>query len=228
MPREVLAALHQALRFGPGHCPPGLFAGGVPSIVRALKVHSNNISHARHVALEETYPRLLRLIGPEAFHRQAEPFLDQDDVSSRRLDAIGEGFERQFKEPAHRDLARTEWAWLQAFHAAEADTLMLAELAAMRPKDLLSVRFGVHPAAHWFALEELTSFRWDYAIADEGDILLITRPKVEVLLRRIDHKPARVLSLLSDSRVAGELPGLDLPALITLIDAGAVVLETRP
>lgn len=76
MQPDDLNAFHQALRLGPGFCPPDLFEGTVPAIVRGLKAHANNIGYARHMALEETYPRLARRVGPAAFHEAAERFLE--------------------------------------------------------------------------------------------------------------------------------------------------------
>ena len=106
MQPDALTGLHQALRFGPGYCPPNLFEGSVPAIGRGLKVHANNISHARHVALEETYPRLVDLMGLEEFHAAAEAFLERDGICFRALDSIGEGFEQLLDDAAHRNLAR--------------------------------------------------------------------------------------------------------------------------
>jgi hypothetical protein len=225
---DALTGMHQALRFGPGYCPPDLFDGSVPAIVRGLKVHANNISHARHVALEETYPRLIRLMGLEAFHAVAEVFLERDRVTSRPLDAIGEGFAQLLGDSSHRNLARAEWAWLESFHAAEAGALTLAELAALDPEALIAARLALHPAARRIVLEDPYWLAWDNAMPGEGNILLLTRPESEVLVRRVDEAAERVLSLLSTSCPAGDLSGASPTTLITLIDAGAVVLEKLP
>lgn len=226
MQPDVFTSLHQALRFGPGYCPRELFEGSVPAIVRGLKVHANNISHARHVALEETYPRLLELMGIAAFHAAAEAFLESDGVTCRSLDTIGEGFEKLLDDPTHRNLARAEWAWLDAFHAAEGEALALAALAGIDPETLITARLALHPATRWFALEDPHSLAWD--IAGEGNVLLVTRPQTEVLLRRADSVAADILSLLSKSCAASDVLGADPTTLIALIDAGAVVLEKLP
>ena len=228
MQPDALAGLHQALRFGPGHCPPNLFDGSVPAIVRGLKAHANNISHARHVALEETYPRLVGLIGLKEFHAAAEAFLERDGVCSRALDGIGEGLEQLLDHAAHRNLARAEWAWLETFHAAEGEALTLAELAGLDPATLIAARAGLHPAARWFALEDPHWLGWDNAMAGEGNVLLLTRPENEVLVRRVDEDAADVLSLLSKSCPAGDLLGTEPATLIMLIAAGAVMLEKLP
>jgi Putative DNA-binding domain len=222
---DTLTGLHQALRFGPGHCPPSLFEGSVPAIVRGLKVHANNIAHARNVALEETYPRLVGLMGLEEFHAAAEAFLERDGICSRALDRVGEGFEQLLDDAAHRNLARAEWAWLETFHAAEGEALTLAELAGLDPQTLIAGRAALHPAARWLALEDPYWLAWDNAMAGEGNVLLLTRPESEVLVRRVDEAAADVLSLLSKSCPAGDLLGTQPAMLIMLINAGAVMLE---
>lgn len=225
---DPFIAFHRALEFGPGSCPADLFAGSVPSIVRGLKVHANNIAYARHMALEQSYPRLLQLLGLQAFHDAAERFLDQPQIANRSLDSLGEGFTQLLDDPAHRNLGNAEWAWLQVFHAAEAKALTLAELATLDAETLIGARFSLHSAVRWFPLEEPFQLPWDHPLSDDGEALLLTRPESEVKLQRIDSGATAVLSLLSTPCTPGELLGTEALKLIALIDAGAIVLEERP
>jgi hypothetical protein len=220
-------AFREALLRGPGYCPADLFEGCVPAIVRGLKVHANNISHARHVALEETYPRLVRAMGLEAFHEAAERFLAQSFVWSRGLDALGEGFEQVLGDPVHRDIARVEWAWLEAFHAADAEALTLEKLAALEPDKLLGARLSLHPATRWLKLELADEFEWDSSAPCNGDVVHLSRPGADVSVRRLDAEPASLLPLISNSCPVAQLLGTDLTALIALVDAGTVILETH-
>lgn len=220
-------AFREALLRGPGYCPANLFEGSVPAIVRGLKVHANNISHARHVALEETYPRLVRAMGLEAFHEAAERFLAQSIVWSRGLGALGEGFERVLGEPVHRDIARVEWMWLEAFHAADVEALTLEKLAALEPDKLLGARLSLHPATRWLELEHADEFEWDSAAECNGDVVVLSRPGVDVSVRRLNPEPASLLPLISNSCPVEQLLGTDLTALIMLVDAGTVILETH-
>jgi hypothetical protein len=222
---DPLIALHQALRFGPGYCPPELFEGSVPAIVRGLRVHANNIAHARHIALEETYPRLLRKMGEHAFRHAAEAFLDLPGVLGRSLDALGAGFDEYLAEAGERDLARTEWAWLEAFHAFDAAALVLAELAAMKPESLVDAALGLHPATRIAVLEEPAAFAWDEPIGGAGEDLLLTRPDAELKLRWIGPAEAKLVRLLASSPVPMTVLDEEPAALISLIDAGALVLE---
>jgi hypothetical protein len=221
--REPLTAFHEALRFGPGRCPPDLFEGSVPHIVRGLKVHANNISHARHVALEETYPRLLERMGAEAFHRAADDFLGSGAIAGRWLDGIGQGFEEYLEDASHRDLARTEWAWLEAFHAKEAVAITLAELAAMKAEELVNVPLRPHPALRLVRLEQPRSFDWNPPLTGDGDHLLIARPNAEVMLRRIAAAEVDIIAWLERPTAEDEL-GRNPESLLTLIEAGALCL----
>ncbi len=224
MQPEPFTAFYQALQFGPGRCPPNLFAGTVPEIVRGLKVHANNIAHARHVALEETYPRLVRDLGPETFQAAAATFLDDPTVLDRSLDAIGFGFENALRDPAQRDLARAEWAWLESFHAMDAHALGIDELANMRPERLVKAVLGLHPAARCFALECPQDLKWDAPVPGTGDYLLLTRPRTEVLLRRIEGAEAEILDRIA-ARPTGDLLTNDPTLLIMLVSAGTILME---
>lgn len=224
MLHEQLSAFHQALRFGLGHCPPDLFEGSVPSIVRGLKVHANNVAHVRHVALEETYPRLLNRMGADAFHAAADSFLDGTAALSLPLDALGEGFETVLDVNIHRDLARVEWAWLQSFHAGEAEALTLAALASFRPEELVETRIALHPATRLVRLEEPALFDWGGSSCGNGGEVLLTRPDATVLLRRVDAVSAQSIALLESNPRAGELLGGDPTIMLALIEAGAIYL----
>ncbi len=220
---DAFAAMRDTLQHGPGHCPADLFAGEVAGIVRGLKVHANQIAHARHIALEDTYPRLRARTGAEAFHVLADAHLASKRVRGKSLDGLGAGLERLLQAPAMRDLARAELAWLQAYHARDAAPLTSADIAALDPEELLDLTVERHPAARVIGLEEPKTSPWDEPVAGEGAYLLVTRPGVQVMLRRIDHvlawnrcrKPARVAALLE--------AGVEPTALFELVAAGALI-----
>jgi hypothetical protein len=222
---DPLNAFHQAIRLGPDYCPPELFDGSVQAIVRGLKVHANNVAHARHVALEETYPRLLAAVGAEQFHHAVDCFLDRTEILHRPLDAIGEGFADEFDAAADRDLARSEWAWLEAFHAAEADALTLPQLAAMTPDALASARIAAHSAVRLLTLEARNVFAWNPAIDGEGQHLLVTRPDAEVRFRFVDDEEAAIINRLQTEGPSSEVLGASPAALVGLIESGALCLE---
>ncbi|HEX3422654.1 MAG TPA: putative DNA-binding domain-containing protein [Sphingomicrobium sp.] len=227
MQPDALTEFHQAVRFGPAHCPSDLFAGSAPAIVRGLKVHANNIAHARHVALADTYPRLRKQMGTESFDALAGRFLDSPAVLDRSLDGLGQGLDALVEDPRYHDLARAEWAWLQAFHAAERQPLSLADLGMMNPEKLLRASFGLHPATHIVAIERPGNFLWDEPIAGDGDCLLITRPDANVCLRWVGPAEAEIVTMLERRQSAADLLGGNPASLLALIEAGAIYLGDR-
>ena len=140
-------AMRATLAFGPGHCPPDLFEGSVEAVVRGLKAHANTISHARHVALEETFLELREMIGAKAFHQAAERHLKQADVLGRSLDELGRGLEVQLADAASRDMARLEYAWLESYNAPDAEPLTPADIAGLDADSLVELPTARHPAA---------------------------------------------------------------------------------
>lgn len=214
MLHEAQAAMQATLAFGPGHCPPDLFAGTVPAIVRGLKAHANTISHARFIALEESYPKLRDEIGAAAFHRAAERHLDDPNVRLRTLDQLGEGFERQLIRATWRNLARTEWAWLEAYHAPDAAAFSIEALALLAPEELVAVSVDRHPAARLIMLEE-----------GQG-AMIVTRPEADVQVTPLNPDSADLFASIDCAVPLGTLLATSpAPTILALIAAGAVIAQ---
>jgi hypothetical protein len=173
------------LAHGPAALPPGLFAGAPDRILLGLATHANTISHARLIALEESFPRLRALIGEEAFNTQTRSAIE-DGVGIRQpLASIGRDFPgwlaARGAPPVEVALAQVELAWLESYHAAEGDALVAEGLAGLDQGALLAQSIAAHPAARlcralpkiWQVLEmEHASEPW----------LLIARPDADVSL----------------------------------------------
>src|SRR3546814_20089502 len=87
------AAIAATLLHGPGHLPADLFAGSDAAVLRGLRVHANTISHARLVALEETFPRTRDYLGEEEFNRLSRRFVEEGGAQRRRSEErrVGKG-----------------------------------------------------------------------------------------------------------------------------------------
>lgn len=145
------AAMMQALDHGPAYLPADLFAGSPARVLAGMKVHANTISHARLVALEDTFPRTRELIGHDRFNEHSRLYLEQPGVTARPLAEIGKGFDLFLLERGERrglaGLARFELQWLASYHAADVAPLLLADLAGIAPDDLMDLAVVRHPAA---------------------------------------------------------------------------------
>lgn len=214
---ELQHAFREALALGPGHYPPDLFAGPVDSIVLGLKAHANTIAHARHVALEETFPRTLALLGPELFHDIANEHLADPATCCLPLVRIGEGFAGRLPDEA-RDLAAVELAWLEAHGAADALPFDLAAIAELTAQAVASTVVWRHPATRLIELS--APFSWDGETMC-GDAAMITRPHATVMVTVADEATRSMISQLDWPRPMGELLEQDQVAVAVLVKAGA-------
>ena len=242
---QIQTAMMQAIDHGPDFLPDDLFAGTRARALTGMKVHANTISHARLVALEDTFPRTRAWLGHDRFNQHSRLYLEQPGVSALMLSRIGALFPAYLADrneaAAPGDLARFEWLWLEAYHAAEAPSLSLADLAGIAPERLMDIAIAPHPAAslvlfdrdvHRLIGEEVPG------LADAHAILL-TRPEAEVLVTPATSQMRAILSAMKNPVTIGNLlaslsepEGRDqvstddfMPALIALIEAGALILE---
>lgn len=241
MLEQLQVDMMQALDNGPDFLPDRLFAGPHQRVLAGMKVHANTISHARLVALEDTFPRTLELLGHTRFNEHSRLYIRRPGVTAVALGNIGYGFGDFLAEQAEHlaaDLARFEWSWLASFHAADAEPLKLADLAGIEPDELPGVPVIAHPAARLVRQEPATIARLGLPPIDDttDPALLIVRPKAEVRIVRPSAAMARLFeqaeecinigNLLTASHEQGvkdQLSPEDLmPALIALIEAGAL------
>lgn len=216
------AAIAATLLHGPGYLPAGLFAGDDTAVLRGLRVHANTISHARLVALEETFPRTREHLGDAEFNRQSRAFVEGGGAEALALPDIGRDFAGWLADPLAADVARIEWAWLESYHAAEADPLRLADLAGQDEATLLRLPVRLHPAAR---IVTLTS---DAALPSGTTALLVIRPAAEVRLLALHPAEDAALDLAKEisplgnpiARLAEQHPDGGA-AIAALIDAGA-------
>jgi Putative DNA-binding domain len=137
---------------GPNRLDPALFVGQPDRILLGLKAHANTISHARIVGLEETFPLTRQHLGDAAFNALARKFVETDTAKASDANRIGLGFPDCLSDPATRELALIEWAWLESYHAAEAVPMTLGDLAALDEAALLALAIAPHPSARIVAV----------------------------------------------------------------------------
>lgn len=232
----------RALELGPAHLPDGIFARGRDRALAGMKVHANTISHARLVALEDTFPRTRALLGAELFNEYSRRFLHPPGETARALALIGGRYPPFLAEVGAArgavDLARFEWCWLEAYHAAEAPSLKLGELAGLAGDALMAVTLDRHPAAFVdeFDAMVLELIGREVPGLVEAKAILLTRPDAEVLVSPATAEMAGIFALLDAPSSIGNLfvrctepaannrlePEEFMPALIALIEAGTL------
>jgi hypothetical protein len=136
-------------------------------------------------------------------------------------------------EASITDLATIEWAWLEAYHAADAKPLLLETIGAMGEAALLDLQVAAHPAMRLVALTApLSAALSDVATDGQPHAILIVRPEAEVRLVALDAATTALVEKCATPVTIGNLLGLAAEQLgmtdpsgpvLTLIGAGALV-----
>lgn len=239
--QDMLSALDQ----GPSSLVFSDFAGSADRILMGMKVHANTVTHARLVALEETFPRLRGQLGHERFNDLSRSYLDGSHARDCPLDGIGQAFPfwlGSMGETEGASVARFEWCWLESYHAPEAQAMQLADLAGLSEDDLLGVIVGLHPATRVQELDPALRHHVEPDMPEIGSAaaILIARPEAEVRVAPLTATEATVVNWLDTPATIRNLfarwteqedtepdavQGF-MPALITLLNCGALVRGT--
>lgn len=178
------------LQNGPEHLPADLFTESADRALLGLKAHANTISHARLVALENTYPRLRDHMGHEKFHALSRDYIEQDHILLCDMNGIAADFAKFLTQngagATENDLARIEWAWLESYRAAEGDSIELNEIAALDEEKLLGLTLSNHPAVRLILLTGELSHELNELGDDTPFALMTTRPEAQVLLNPLN------------------------------------------
>ncbi len=204
----------------PGQAPVGLDPEGRADAAR-FDVYRNNVTVSLIEALEAGYPAIRRLVGEAFFRACAAHYVTCEPPRSPIMLHYGKSFPeflRHFEPlagyPYLADVARIERAWLEAYHAAEAEPLdpaALAGVAGHRARDLC---FTLHPSVRVVrsAFPALTLWRLNVAEDDPPPIqlgagaedALIVRPGAEVEVRAMPPGGAAFLETLAGGGTLAE------------------------
>lgn len=213
---------------------------------RRFDVHRNNRMVSLIEALETSFPVVHRLVGNDFFRAAAKIYIRRWPPRSPVLLLYGESFGDFLEnfEPAQGvpylgDVARLEWARLKAFHAADAEPLSAARLAAVPPQDLAGLRFALHPSLQLLASRWPVASIWADEAADMavGQQVAVIRPTLSVELRVLPPGGHAFLAALAAGATLGEAaetalashPDFDLSAhLQGLFALGAVTALLLP
>ncbi|MEA1647747.1 DNA-binding domain-containing protein [Nitrospirillum sp. BR 11164] len=210
---------------------PGAVAGA------RLKIYRANVQQSLAEALAAAFPVTLRLMGLPAFRAAALDFVRAHPPTRPQLAAYGGGFPAALAplDAGAADMARLEWAVMEAYFAPDAPALTVERLAAFPPGDYARLRFIAHPAARvvWLGHDVLPL--WRQAQEDEawvppapeaadGEVLVLRPPDGIVCVSLPPGAAAAIQSLLNGDMLtqaaeAGLLvePELDLQAMLHML-----------
>lgn len=188
--------------------------------VKRYNVYRNNVTVSLINALAAIFPATQRITGPEFFRAMARFHVRASPPTSPLLFEYGrdfpsfiERYEYADAMPYLADTARIERAWLDAYHAADMESVAPNALASVAPEQLPGLIFIPHPAtrivrSRFAALSIFAANREDRPVggidASEPEDALITRPGLEVFARQLPPGGAVFLAGLISGQTLGE------------------------
>jgi len=213
--------------------------------VKRYNVYRNNVTVSLINALAAIFPATQRITGVEFFRAMARFHIRAAPPTSPLLFEYGrdfptfiERYEYAQAMPWLPDVARLERAWLDAYHAADMDILTPEALASVPPERLADTILIAHPSTRivrskFSTVAIFAANRVEGAVSpvdvSEPEDALITRPDLEVAVRRLPDGGAVFLTHLASGETLGEAaaaafemsPMFDLSANIAgMIEAG--------
>src|SRR6516162_211846 len=123
------------------------------AVVKRYNVYRNNVTVSLINALRAAFPATERITGEDFFRAMARFYVRASPPTSPLLFEYGRGFpdfieQYEYARPVPwlADVARIERAWLDAYHAADAQALAPHALASIPPERLADTVFSPHPA----------------------------------------------------------------------------------
>jgi len=250
-PQSAYAAFVAGL-IDPSRDAPWVVAGPKgKAATKRYNVYRNNVTVSLIEALAAIYPAVQRITGVDFFRAMARFHIRATPPTSPLLFEYGRDFPTFIEQyeyarpmPWLADTARVERAWLDSYHAADAEPLSSDALAAVPPERLADVAFKAHPATRIVhsPFSVVTIFAANRGTAPVSRIdastpedALITRPGLDVVVRHLPTGGAHFLTSLISGRSLGEAaasvltasPCFDIASSIAgMIQAGAFAAVT--
>ena len=195
-------------------------AGRFPA-AQHLQVYRNNVVESLTGALRAVYPVVEKLVGDGFFRYAVHEYLRAHRPCSGNLHDFGDafagflaGFAPATQLPYLPDVARLEWAWHQAFHAADAPVFDLARLSAVPAERHETLRFVLHPSARLLASDfpvvrifEINQEGYDgdarVDLAEGGVRALVIRRGLTVYVEPLAAGEAELLNALAGQQTLG-------------------------
>lgn len=207
MLRDLQREMGKAVLQGTAEHPPDV--AGVDPPAR-LSVHRITVQDSLRQTLAAAYPCLEGVLGARNFGVLARDYIRDHPPRRPVLAVYGdslasylESYRHTAAMPELADLARLEWACLQAAFAPDADVLDLPALQALAPETLLQSGLPLHPATHLLRLShDVDCFKsGDIAWAEvsRGErCLAVLRKDSEIAVCALGAGEAAVFSALAE------------------------------
>ncbi|MDT4329124.1 DNA-binding domain-containing protein [Methylomonas sp. MED-D] len=201
--------------FGLAERVPAAIVGGEIAAEKRLALYRNNTRLGLTQALREVYPVVERLVGEQFFNYLARFFIEAHPPAQAALLHYGEALADFLTDfpPTHgldylADVARLEWYWHGAYHAADAALLDARGLAAVPASLYPALRLRFHPSLRLLASPYPVFAIWQanlpdadaatpISLAEGASHVVVHRNGFEVNASEIERGEFRLLSALA-------------------------------
>ncbi len=189
--------------------------------LKRFGVYRNNILMSLTGVLQGRFPVVSRLLGDEFFCAAARAYVSLSPPVSPVLMRYGatfadflDNFEPVDDLPYLGDVARLEWAWSQAYHAADQRPLGVEAFQQVPPGRAENLIVAFHPSVHLvrsrFPVVTIVSAHSgdeepeDIDAGSGGEDALVVRPRLSVEIRRLPAGGAAFIADLAGGRTLGQ------------------------
>jgi len=244
--RETQKQFAAALRDPSAPVPNTLSKTNDKPSQKRFDVYRNNVAVGLSDAIADTYPVVRALVGEDFFKGIARIFSRLFLPTSPVLLDYGEDFPDFLATqsstetlPYLGDVARLEWAWSRAYHAADADPMDIEKLAAVPADAVEEIRLRFHPSVRllqspwpvvsiWQAHQGQGSLA---ALPDHGERAIIVRRGLSVSVRALEPIAYTFIEALFNGQTFGQANALVMDAapqelsapIAALFETGAIV-----
>lgn len=217
------------------HAPDGrrvstIVKGGKLSPEKRIEIYRHNVVSTLTGALSDLYPVTEKIVSTPFFLRLAENFVRVTPSSSGDLNTFGSewpDFLRIHTDainlPYLEDVAKLEWAWHRAFHAADCPAFDLARLANVASDEHAELQFSLHPSVTFIESAHPIVRIWavnqnEYAgdmIVDwtlPGDLALVSREDLTVKIQSLPRASFEFLRALNHGKPLAAAVGVAFAA----------------
>ncbi|NVK33365.1 MAG: putative DNA-binding domain-containing protein [Rhodobacteraceae bacterium] len=222
--------------------PAGVIGPDGKAAPKRFSVYRNNVMVSLIEALEQNFPAVMKMLGPGYFKALSKLYVETHPPQSPVMMWFGSSFpdfidtfEPLALYPYLGDLARFEWAWLQAYHAKDAEIFDPGVLSDLGADALAELTFDLHPSVRivqskWPVLSLAEANRFGTRSVDSieiegGEDVLISRPALDVIVFRLKPGAASFLIGIAEGLSLGEAAA-QAESLNEMFDLGAVLRDS--
>lgn len=233
--------------------PDGLVGPDGRASTRRFGVYRNNVVASLIAALQDAYPVVTALVGEEFFRAMALEHARRHPPRTPAMFEYGAdfpGFLDTFPPVASlpwlADVARLERAWVEAYHAAEAEPMPAQAVQALPLGDAERLHLRLHPSARLLRSRWPVHRVWRMHVGelplgpvdveDEGEDVLVLRPQAHVHTHRLAPGVAGFIYALQGgaplgaavARAMTETAGFDVSAALAFLFRADACIAALP